>query len=170
MGPADSRAVDIARSLASGWGFVPRIVHGLDGPGAREADGPLQSRSHASAIDYADLLVRGGVEAPLFALDLSGGAPGCQLCGEILERHGVPVVVTGAADDKAATGSRVVPAIVATECDLADAFRAFALDPAAPANPVFRNHQADLANTDRGWAYMWSFCKRLFETQDAEFA
>lgn len=158
LGSTNSRAMTLAVTLAASWGFQPLVVTGLDA-----------SPPHLDAASYAHALLAGRATEPAFAVDLSGGQLGLQLCREILERQGVPVVAVGPAGLHNSIGHTTFPFTVGTESQLFDVFRAFALEPQSVRHAVFQNTRAVL-ESDRGWAYMWAFCKQLFETQDAEFA
>jgi hypothetical protein len=164
LGSPQSRAMALARTLADAWHMNAEIVCGLD-----EAAGQRPESDGTMAARFICDLVRGDVLAPSFAVDLSGGRPGLQLCREVLERLGVPVVTAGDVGLHRSLGLSTLPLTVSTEFQLSEVFRAFALDPGVGASPAFQNARTSLG-TDRGWAYIWGFCKRLFETRDPQFA
>jgi hypothetical protein len=164
MGAPRTRAMALALALAEAWDMKSHVVCGLGEAGAV----PVGAGGTPAAA-YAEDLVTGRAVAPLFALDLSGGQPGLQLCREVLERLGVPVVTAASSAPHPALGMASLPATVATEFEMFEVFRAFALRPETRNDPAFESARSAM-NADRGWAYLWAFCRRLFETQDPEFA
>jgi hypothetical protein len=113
----------------------------------------------------------GGAEAkPLFAIDLSAGRAGLQLCREILERLNVPVVAVSPYPVISVDRGPQIPATVATEADLSQIFRAFAFDPAGAEKAIKDQVTSTPYDKDAGWAYIWAFCKRLSDHTDSVFA
>ena len=165
LGSPQTRGMALANILAESWRMKPMTVIGVD----RFEDDGREMAGGTRAEAFVEDLIRGNIAAPLFAVDLSGGQLGLQLCREVLERLGVPVVTAGSVGLHRSLGVNSLPSTVATEFELSEVFRAFAIDPEMPANPAFSNARAYL-DSDRGWAYIWGFCKRLFATRDPEFA
>jgi hypothetical protein len=164
LGSPQSYSVRLAVALAKSWQISPHIVSGLTA--GSELDGIAECR-HSTALDYLAALA-GGAKLPSFAIDLSGGMLGLQLVAELLERLDVPVVTTGSVELPRSVKAPTVPVAAFTEFELFEVFRTFVLEPESRKHPGFALARS-IRNSDRGWAYLWSFCKRTFESGDIEF-
>lgn len=166
LGSAETPALGLAASMAAAWRIEAQIVCASL---PAQAQGGGWATKSMQAGDYITNLLDGEVRRPRFAIDLSLGQPGLQLCREILERSGVPVAVAvaGATDPRGAPESAYAPS---SEIELWKVFRAFAQNPDAGKDEMFQRVQEAYYHSDAGWARIRRFCTQLFDTHDAEFA
>jgi hypothetical protein len=116
---------------------------------------------------FAEGILKGTEALPQFAADLSAGAPGLPLCRELLERLHVPTLSVWHAS--ASSGFDMSPLAARTHGDLWRAFRSFAMDPHETQERNFAIVWRELED-DPGWTWLWRYCRRLLEANDAEFA
>ncbi|HEY4114611.1 MAG TPA: glycosyltransferase [Rhizomicrobium sp.] len=168
LGSPQTEAVALALAMAEAWRIDVRLVPPIGEP----ADMPVLFQGNgtcATPLHFLTGLVDGTGSRPLFALDLSAGRVGLQLCREMLERLNVPVVATSPTCPQPTSRPGFLPPAIATEADLARIFSAFMHD-ATAAQRWRRDHNAVSAyEKDAGWAYIWAVCKRV-EQGDSIFA
>ncbi|MGH6878986.1 MAG: glycosyltransferase [Rhizomicrobium sp.] len=166
LGSFDTPAMGIAADMAAAWQFETHMIHAAS-PGKTQPPGTAGICMEAA--DYVAKLLRGDMQAPRFAVDLSLGRTGLQLCREILERSGVPVAVGHANDLQPGFATPPTPYAASTEIGLWKIFRGFACESDTGRNEMFVRSRQEY-QSDGGWARIWRFCTQFFDTQDAEFA
>lgn len=144
MGSPQTQAVLLALALAEAWKASVRVVCGPDST----AEGVADSRFPCiGAREFLAGIAEGTEIRPLFALDLSKGQLGLQLCREILDRLEVPVATMTHRG-----GRRPFPNMtIATEADLYDIFRSFMLEPAAACKAAFEYPLGHAYDKAAGW-------------------
>lgn len=157
LAEGDTPGVRMAAAMARAWGLESHVVCGVGGESGIAADA------------YVASIVQGSRPPPNFAVDLSGAALGLPLCREVLERLHVPVVTTAAVAFHGSLDFAHKPLHAATEAQLWSAFRSMALDSHADHAQTLKLAWADL-ESDGGWAWLWRYCRKLFEDSAAQFA
>jgi hypothetical protein len=186
LGSPQSAGVAVALALAEAWKVRAHLVRPVGEPRCL----PVNAAGRIScgyAGDFLDAVVQGNEIRPLFAIDYSGGQPGLQLCREILDSSGVPVLVgrhgsntsvnsiggLAGYTEPAAKSPDSPPqssGTVRSERDLREVFRKFLLDPQSVDRAFFDRSRQQTYGGDAGWAWFWEFCKRLWETGDGLLA
>jgi hypothetical protein len=164
LGSMQTEATGLALALAKSWRMRATVVVPI-GEAPSEREGVVS----IGAAEYVDSLVRGEASAPWFAVDLSLGRPGLSLAREILERLRVMVVGAEATAVHPSLGRSAYPAVVGTEFELFEVFRAFASNAGAASDALWARTQTN-TDSDRGWAFIHHFCERLFAGPAAALA
>jgi glycosyl transferase family 1 len=167
LGNPAAPAVVMASAMVKAWRMTPYLVCGL----ADDADEASKALSIPAvrADDYVGDLVSGRRPQPTFSIDLSAGRLGLQLVRELLERLHIPVVTAQEGTVHSYLDIGVYPLQAPTERSLWDAVRSLAMDGDETRAPLLKEIWQE-HESDRGWAWLWRYCVRLFETNDAEFA
>lgn len=167
LGTPGTPAMDMAAAMAKAWRLEPHLVCAAeDCPGSAPAE---SSALWTSATGYIEKLLGGSESPPLFAIDMSAGKTGLQLCREILERSNIPVVLTGAVGIHRSLDPPQAVSAVSTESGLWNVFRIFESGSHREAISAVKSIEKQY-QTGSGWAHIRRFCTHLFETNDAEFA
>ena len=143
LGSPETRAVKYALALAEAWKASVRLVGGSRPTAEFAGDNGLIC---ISASEFLAEVTAGTETRPLFALDMSEGKFGLQLCREILDRLQVPVATM-----IEQFGHRRPPMTIATEADLYDVFRRFMLEPEAARNAAFEYPRGHAYDKAAGW-------------------
>lgn len=167
LGTPEAPAVAMAAAIVKAWRLKPHVVCGISEVARSLPEDASIPCARADA--YIAAITSAQMPPPHFAIDLSAGGLGLSLCREFLERLRIPVVSTAAVGLHGSLGMRTLPLRATTEGELWQAVRAFAMDPDAAHDHAFDAVWRDLEG-DHGWAWLWRYCSRLFETDDAEFA
>lgn len=168
LGIPGAPATTMAAAMAKAWRLEPCLVCAADDwPGSPAAADTASVWVPAS--EYLNKLLNEDEALPRFAIDLSAGKTGLQLCREILERCNIPVVVAGSVALHRSISPPHVPCAASTESGLWRAFRVLGSGLDAETKAVLHRIQKEYQNGG-GWARIQRFCTYLFETNDAEFA
>lgn len=162
LGTPGTAVMAMAAAMARAWKLKPVAVHGLDEQGDEDLPG-------YRADDFLFGIVAGHIAPPHFAVDLSRSQPGLPLCRELLDRLHVPTVAVSGVAIHRSFAARDNPLRATTEQELWNSFRFLALESAEAQAKVFRLSWQD-HESDRGWAWLWRYCTKLFEIKDPQFA
>lgn len=166
LGDPESPAVGMAAEMAQSWKLKPLVVHGV---GAERAVSSAHGLACLDAAAYLAAIAEKRLPLPRFAIDLSAGAPGLPLCRELLERLHVPLVASSGVAQHGSLGLSRLPGSVATEPELWQTLRWFALGPEESFAQAFEPVWNDLESRS-GWNWLWRICKKTFEAVRAEAA
>jgi len=143
LGSPDSQAVKYALALAEAWRASVRLVR----PPAAAEHAAHSGPASISAQEFLAGIAAGTEIQPLFALDLSRGELGLQLCREMLDRLQVPVATM----TEQLSLRRRPPMTIATEADLYDVFRCFMLEPDVASKAAFEYPRGHAYDKAAGW-------------------
>ena len=164
LGTGNAPAVRMALAMAHAWKMRPQLVFGFDDRAA--PDGAAVS---FRTDKYIASILEGRVAVPHAAIDLSAGRLGLSLCREVLELLHVPVVTASTAALQRSLGPGSGPYRVATERELWDAIRAFAVESDSSLQdrfkPVWRNIEGA-----RDWQWLLRYGMTVLDGKDAEAA
>jgi hypothetical protein len=164
IGDPRSREMMMSAAIARAWGVDATLVCRQDDDIDEKDVDPRCI--HIRASDYIERILKGDQLLPHFAVDVSRGEIGLQLCVEFLDRCSV-FVASARSGEHAPVANPNCPSRITTEHELWRVFKRLVGNDFEENADLIRARK--VFDSDRGWAWIWRFCTQLFEARDIEF-